>query len=147
MNKFLGSSFDDQERWDIIEHFFLGRNEWVNQKLNRFVDMTKQTQFKSNQIKIKDFGVHTVEFYEKWEELECGELFESLSIPLPDFLGSEVIIDNNTYTLEYFWKDLNVGIVSSAKRFSDENIGSSFMKLLNFDEINYASLKNLFGSE
>ncbi|MER2192436.1 MAG: helicase-related protein [Solibacillus sp.] len=35
MNQFLSQPFTDEERWDIIEHFFLGRNEVVEAMLSK----------------------------------------------------------------------------------------------------------------
>ncbi|QPQ34432.1 helicase-related protein [Lysinibacillus sp. JNUCC-52] len=145
MNKFLGVNFEDRERWDIIEHYFLGRNDWVNQKLNQF--SPKEIHSKPTQLKIKEMGENTIEYYEKWDDLEYGQIFKSLSIPLPDFLGTVITIENNDYNLEYFWRDLNIGIVSSAKKIPEKNIGLTFMRLLNFDEIDSTSLSKLFGSE
>lgn len=147
MNKFLGGNFENHERWDIIEHHFLGRNDWVNQKLNKYSEADNKFESKSVQVKIKEIGVNTLEFYETWGNLEYGDIFEALSIPLPDFLGTVITIENDEYNLEYYWKDLNIGVVSSTKKISEAKLELSNMRLINFEEVNSTLLRKLFRSE
>ena len=33
MQKFMSYDFTDEERWDIIEHYFLGRENYIDQMI------------------------------------------------------------------------------------------------------------------
>lgn len=136
MNCFMGTERSNDERWDIIEDYFLGNDDTVDEKLgikkNTKGIVREELKAKNNSRKenndidvIFNPGLKMNEYYSNWDdalELPNSELFANASIPLASYTNSTLNLENKIFEIRYAWMPQMVALVESSPNTEQQQL-------------------------
>lgn len=115
MNSFMGTERSNDERWEIIEDYFLGRDDLVDERLNinkkeipkkESKSILKKNSSTANIEIIFNEGEKLSDYYNDWNEaleLPNADILLNNSIPLATFISSTIKIGDTTIAARYTW--------------------------------------------
>lgn len=116
MNQFMGGDFSNEERWEIIEEYFLGNDEKVELLLEsrknsaEKTEKTKSKHSKAKQAVIRLIpGVDFYEDYKSWSEWEESSMVDATEyimhhIMLPKYHSAKIVVNSMEYDIQYAWE-------------------------------------------
>lgn len=137
MNKFLGTNFSSEKRWDIIENFFLGRDEEVQNMLDANTPPTTSHSPKISKTKIISKGIKFKEFYKDWTEYDSEySIYDELGIPIPEYLGAEIEVALIKYNLDFFWDKQKLGVLTEGDNWSSPGTELNTYEIIKAEDLN-----------
>lgn len=122
MNKFMESERSDDERWSIIEDYFLGDDTVVDFKLGisnmgQGYDKTKDKKniiVNENLDVVFNAGDLITDYYSDWEDARSLTGVEKLiqwNIPFSDFVESTFIVGDKSVDVQFAWEMQKVALL------------------------------------
>ena len=125
MNHFMHTAYSDEQRWEIIENYFLGNDDFIDACITSEPESPQTAppadtpvQFPSNLISDVSDGDILSEFYESWTEAQeaglplCG-LFAESHLPLADYVNAKLKVSGKVIALQYVWERQKVVTLES----------------------------------
>ncbi|RRD63900.1 helicase-related protein [Fretibacterium sp. OH1220_COT-178] len=121
MNRFMAGNFTSEQRWDIIERYFLGEDDidfeenFLNSnKFGGLNFISTEAQNSATQVIELDKGDVMTEYYKNWNDaidLPQCKLFAQEAIPLAKYANSKLCVNDKPVDCMYVWPDAKVAIL------------------------------------
>lgn len=121
MNQFMMGEYTNEDRWKIIEEYFLGHDEVVDEMLltmklsessNGEKKVKKLTE-KPKNVEVESFDVFS-EYYTDWEEateVEDVTVFIENHISMPEYFNAILRVGEKRLDCQYVWKEKKLAVV------------------------------------
>lgn len=131
MNSFMNNSYSNEERWNIIEYYFLGMDDVVDSMLK--ISFDKKVKKDTSKLDEQDEkhivfepGEKMIDYYSNWDEADSLPLASECwnhCIPVPDYINSKLIFGNETFELMYVWDKAKIAIIDGSYSGTQRTIG------------------------
>lgn len=156
MNSFMGKERSNDERWEIIEDYFLGKDDIVDEKLSINKKESKE-DIKSNTNKSNSAGIEFVfsegerlsEYYNDWNEaleMPNADILLNNSIPLATYISSTIKVGDKMFAARYTWMPQKICLMETKLTTEIEIVlKNNGWHCLNADGFDVTELTKLIG--
>lgn len=158
MNHFMMNEYTNDERWSIIEEYFLGHDELVDNMLMTIEPSgiinekkkLKKSKEKEISVEVDSFGVFS-EYYSDWEEaseVDNVVVFVENNITTPDYFNAILKVGEDSVECRYVWKAEKTAILEeNISEKSIENAKNVGWCLMCIEELNRDELVKRLGGD
>jgi len=156
MNHFMVADFTTEERWELIENYFLGNDDVVDAMLNissgqKVVETNRNIKLLATEVNknCPEYLVGDImaEYYETWDDaqgLPQAENFARFQIPMATHANSKLQINDQILELRFAWIEQHVAIIESSPDKIDKSFSSNGdWTFISADNIDFMLLKKL----